>query len=161
MIQKDQKTTITLSVDPHAKRSLESAGITPFEPAPAGVVLARLVGFADGRPLVLLPGKQGPVAACSASALRTDQVDQLVAVMFVDADMSKPMVIGPVVGLPDATDAAAPQRLELSASRELVLKCGSATLRLQADGTAVLRGVNVVTRAAATNRIRGGNVQIN
>jgi len=159
----DQRTThtVTVAAEEPPRRSLEAAGITPFEAAPSGVVLARLVGFEDGRPLVLLPGRPNPVVAAAACSLGSDQVGNVLAIMFLAADLAKPVVIGPLVAAPDTADVPVPAHLELRAERELVLQCGPATLRLLSDGTAILRGVNVVTRAAATNRIRGGNVQIN
>ena len=48
-----------------------------------------------------------------------------------------------------------------TASRELVLRCGKASVTLTSDGAVRIRGTDVLSRASATNRIRGGNVQIN
>lgn len=128
----------------------------------AGLTLARLIGFADGRPLVMLPGKPEPTTASAACLLSANDAGRLVAVMFIDADTSLPLIIGAIAAeAASSVQSEPPARLEIQAKNEIVLKCGRATLRLLADGTAVLRGVNVITRAAATNRIRGGNVQIN
>ena len=44
---------------------------------------------------------------------------------------------------------------------QITLKCGKASINLKADGTVAIRGTNVASRASNTNRIRGGNVQIN
>jgi hypothetical protein len=53
------------------------------------------------------------------------------------------------------------ERLVYTAQKEIVLRCGKASIQLLSDGSVRIRGTNVLTRASATNRIRGGNVQIN
>jgi hypothetical protein len=52
-------------------------------------------------------------------------------------------------------------RIVLRADREIVLECGESSLILQRDGRVVLRGVEVVSRASRTNKIRGACVKIN
>lgn len=52
-------------------------------------------------------------------------------------------------------------RLIYTANTEIVLRCGKASIHLLSDGSVRIRGTNVLSRASATNRIRGGNVQIN
>lgn len=138
--------------------TLEEVGIRPVRKAPDGVVLARLISLSDQRPTVLLPDSGTPVQAAAGGNLRAEHVGGLVAVMFLDGDLDNPMVVGPIVAAPTGT---IPERLEICANSELVLRCGPSTLRLLADGTAVLRGTTVTSRASGTNRIRGGNVQIN
>ena len=44
---------------------------------------------------------------------------------------------------------------------ELILRCGRATVTLREDGKIVIRGVDVLSRASRTNRIKGGSVQLN
>ncbi len=163
MLTHGRKKTVPRTVAPTrpSTHKVEAAGPTTIERAPDGLVLGRLTGFADGLPLILLPGKRQPIAASTTGTVSETHIDKLVAVMFIESDLAKPVVVGAIVAMPESETAGAPQRMELAATSELVLKCGPATLRLLADGTAVLRGVNVVTRASATNRIRGGNVQIN
>jgi hypothetical protein len=52
-------------------------------------------------------------------------------------------------------------RIVLRADREIVLECGESSLILQKDGRVVLKGVEVVSRASRTNKIRGACVKIN
>ena len=131
-----------------------------LDPLREGVVLARLVGFKDQLPVVLIPGRAHPVTAAGICKLETAALGRCVALVFMNGDPEQPLVIGPVLSAP--ADAPEPtQRFELSAAEELILRCGKATLRLLADGSVILRGVNVVSRASAINRIRGGSVQIN
>ncbi len=49
----------------------------------------------------------------------------------------------------------------LEGKDELVLRCGEASITLRRNGRIVIQGVQVETRAAGSNKIRGGSVQIN
>jgi len=53
------------------------------------------------------------------------------------------------------------ERLVLEGKREIVLKCGDASITLRRDGRMVLRGAYVETYARGINRIKGGSVKIN
>ncbi|ATB41050.1 hypothetical protein CYFUS_006512 [Cystobacter fuscus] len=53
------------------------------------------------------------------------------------------------------------ERLVLSADREIVLRCGEASITLTRDGKVVVKGANLVQTATGLNRIRGASVQIN
>ncbi|MEO8058158.1 MAG: hypothetical protein ABI671_07510 [Burkholderiales bacterium] len=49
----------------------------------------------------------------------------------------------------------------IEAGRSLVLKCGTASIDLRADGKVMVRGEDVLLRAKGTQRIRAGTVSIN
>jgi hypothetical protein len=53
------------------------------------------------------------------------------------------------------------RRVSLRADRELVLRCGPASLTLTRDGKVVLRGAEVLQTATGTHRIHGAAVRIN
>ena len=53
------------------------------------------------------------------------------------------------------------QRLNLEASEEIRLTCGKSLLLLRRDGTVIVRGVKIVSRASQSNKIRGATVDIN
>jgi hypothetical protein len=53
------------------------------------------------------------------------------------------------------------KRLDLEASDEIRLTCGKSSLVLRRDGSVVIRGVTITSRASQTNKIRGGTVAIN
>jgi hypothetical protein len=138
----------------------------PDTRVPAGIVIGLYLSTdPDGRVWLHLPGPE-PRAVSAASCLcdlTRVAPGSRVAVMFVEGRAELPVVVGPVLaefGKAEA-GAGAPETIELTATKRLVLKCGDATVRLLADGSAVLRGEQVTTRAKRTNRIRGGNVQIN
>jgi hypothetical protein len=54
-----------------------------------------------------------------------------------------------------------PESLVLKADQQIVLSCGDSTITLRHDGKVLITGVDVVSRAARTQRIKGGSVQIN
>ena len=53
------------------------------------------------------------------------------------------------------------EELDLEAAAALTLTCGKASITLHRDGKVVIRGVDVVSRASGTNRIRGGTIELN
>ena len=53
------------------------------------------------------------------------------------------------------------RRVKLTAQDEIVLQCGSASVTLRRNGRVVIRGAYVETHSEGTNRIKGGQVQIN
>lgn len=69
---------------------------------------------------------------------------------------------------PDAPNAPASvqarvdgHRVVIEGEREVVLKCGEASVTLTRDGKILLRGAYVETNARGVNRIKGGSVKIN
>lgn len=156
-------------------------------PPPAGTALATLVGRAaeawtvrhgdvSCTAQVLTSVAAADLDACAASGGR-------VLVQFVD-DPRCPAVILGVVGRarePAATSATSPpparsaspepaalrdmlvqgRRVTLQAGDELTLRCGQASLTLDADGRIVIKGVEIASRALRNHKIKGGTVNIN
>lgn len=53
------------------------------------------------------------------------------------------------------------RRVDLEATEEIRLTCGKSSLVMRRDGTVVVRGVKIVSRATQSNKIRGGTVSVN
>jgi hypothetical protein len=53
------------------------------------------------------------------------------------------------------------KRVVVEADRELVLKCGKASITLTRAGKIILRGTHVVSRSSGSNRVQGTQVRIN
>lgn len=53
------------------------------------------------------------------------------------------------------------ERLLLSAEKEIVLRCGDASITLTRAGKVLIRGAYLLSRSAGANRIQGGSVQLN
>ena len=143
------------------------------QPAPRldGVVIGVLVGLNEQRqPLVAFPGnpKSEGAVAKSTISFNTQDIGFEVALLFENGDPLLPMVIGRIHN-PDSKAMESPritadvdgERLTLSANREIVLKCGKASITLTRSGKVILRGNYLLSRSSGVNRIKGGSVQIN
>ena len=139
-----------------------------------GVVIGALIGLGErGEPLVIFPGNPLPeaVAARTTARLTADDVGREVALMFEDGDPRRPLVIGRIWRPDDDTPPPeAPrrpearvdeERLELTAEREIVLRCGKASITLTRAGKILLRGAYILSRSSGVNKIKGGSVQLN
>jgi hypothetical protein len=156
-------------------------GQPPFKAAPslAGSPprLARLTGIAhDGRPLVSIAGDTA-IPASTLGAVTREQLEQavaaqrLVVVVFLDGRPDAPVLLSlDSPSEPSAPEPSASRSVELEldgerrvieATRELVLRCGDASITLRSDGTLTLRGRDVTSWARRRQRIRGGSVSIN
>lgn len=72
------------------------------------------------------------------------------------------VVVGRVISESEsASNGNKPQAITFEAEQVVSLRCGKASIQLQRDGSVLIRGAYVLSRASGTNRIRGGNVQIN
>ncbi len=136
-----------------------------------GVVVGLLVGLdGDGDPLVAFPGNAGEsgTRARSMIELRHDDIGRELALMFECGDPAQPLVMGRMhrpdghATVPRGLVAEADgERLELRAEREIVLRCGRASITLTRAGKILLRGAYLLSRSSGVNRIKGGSVQIN
>ena len=150
-------------------RRRQSVDVSSF----SGVVIGVLVGYNDDRvPLVAYPGNPDETAtpARSTVLLGDDQVGQEVALLFEGGDPRRPILIGPIrhpVRADDDADSAPSnaeidgERIVLAAKKEIVLKCGKASITLTKAGKVLIRGAYLLNRSSGVNRIKGGSVQIN
>jgi hypothetical protein len=115
---------------------------------------------------------------------------QQTVVVFENGDRSKPLIIGliemppfqatqPQHEIPEEEPGetevtASPEtpepvieadvdgkRVRVTAQDEIVLQCGPASITLRRNGRVVIKGTYVETHSEGTNRIKGGQVQIN
>jgi hypothetical protein len=150
--------------------------LVPPAPAmrPAEVVIGRIVGIgANGLPLVDYPENPAgePVPAMATARYDLEPAGRDVALMFISGDPSRPLAIGVVarpggkdmvdVGAPAAEADEPPERLTLSATREIVLQCGRASIVLTRAGKVLVRGAYLSLRSTGMQRILGASVHIN
>lgn len=133
-----------------------------------GVVIGTLLELdVIGIPRVDYPGNPaGPLPARTTAVLDTSKSGREVALMFEGGDPSKPVVLG-VLQRPGRPDPKALQvemdgeTLVLTGRKEIVLKCGKASITLTRAGKVLLRGAYVSSRSSGVNKIKGSSVQIN
>ncbi|HWO10951.1 MAG TPA: DUF6484 domain-containing protein [Polyangiaceae bacterium] len=103
------------------------------------------------------------IPARAVARLEAGDVGCEIGLQFEDGDPRRPVIMGKMYDSvsTSAPVASAPQRLVLSAVRELVLACGAASITLTSSGKVIIRGAHVSSRASGVHRIQGGSVQIN
>jgi len=168
------------SLSPIDEEAGSAAKETSPELGPAGVAIGILVGFLEsGEPLVDFPGNRSgkPLPARSTVGLEKRHSGRSAVLLFEEVDRRKPIIAGlldepqpmaPVSTAQTATPLrnyleieADGDRLVVSAEKEIVLRCGEASITLTRAGKVLLRGTYLVSRSSGMNRIKGGAVQIN
>jgi hypothetical protein len=147
---------------------------TPARRARAAQVLALptvgiLAGVGPAGELwVDLPLGRRSVPARATVALRAEQIGREVLVTWADGDPERPIVTGILRAPGDSEERPARldavvdgERIVLTGRREVVLRCGKASIALSADGAVVIKGAKLLTSATGVHRIKGGAVQIN
>ena len=138
----------------------------------AGVRLGTLQGLDEqGRAYVQIDGQaQAQVCTGALVALQAQDVGRRVALGFAGGGAQNPVILGLLLEAPGVVQISSTQpvsiehhgeRTLIEASAALELRCGDAVILLQADGRIQLRGTYLPSQASASQRIRGGAVQIN
>jgi hypothetical protein len=72
---------------------------------------------------------------------------------------STPIAVEAMAGATEVVSGR--ERLVFSSDKEIVFRCGSASVTLMADGTVLIKGTRLVSSSSGLNRIRGAAVKIN
>jgi hypothetical protein len=130
---------------------------------PACVVGSLVAVDRDGQITVDFVGNpHGPVPARSVQGLgRRPELGAPVALIFEGGNARLPIVLGFPSNSTEQDLTLEVDRLLLNASRELTLRCGTGTITIRADGSIVVRGSTLLSRASGVNKIRGAAVRIN
>jgi hypothetical protein len=133
----------------------------------AGIETGRIV-LVDGRAKALVEVAPGVIApARSTVTLAETMVGRDAVLAFQGGDRSRPIVLGLLVEPEAEAPEAAPvleidgHRVAMSAAKEIVLRCGAASITLTRAGKILIRGTYVLSRSSGANRIRGASVQLN
>lgn len=130
--------------------------------------IGRLAGLTgDGLPLVTVQGAEDapPRPARTTLALGPEDVGSELVLLFEAGDPARPIVMGrlrwPAPALARVDLVRDGERLVLEAEREIVLRCGKASITLTRSGKALIRGTYLSSRSSGVNRIKGASVQLN
>lgn len=148
-----------------------------------GAVIGTVNGWNDvGQPLVAAEEISDQTFPARTVIVADDlQEGMQVVLLFECGDYKRPIIMGvpsqptstvqPVKGeatvqlpLLNGNGVAAQvddDRMVLTAEREIVLRCGKASLTLTRAGKVLIRGAYVISRSSGVNCIKGGSVQIN
>lgn len=138
-------------------------------------VIGRLHGFdLLDQPLVgdvpLCPGQL--LAARTTVPLRRDMISREVVVWFDGSEARVPIIMGVLEARATAVEAgASPQpgfsvqadgeRHLIQAEREIVLRCGDASITLTRAGKIIIKGHYILSRSTGYNKIKGAAIDIN
>jgi uncharacterized protein DUF6484 len=115
------------------------------------------IRFADHHPADALPSR-------STLTFTARDVGRSVVVVCEDDDAARPIIIGVLQDRPaqPSRDVSVNgQRVCVEADAELVLKSGKASITLEGDGRIVIKGMEIVSRARGTHKVKGATVMIN
>lgn len=129
-----------------------------------GVAIGLLMGFADGKPVVVYPQNPTgtPARAESLARLSAADIGRKIALLFLEGDLARPLVAGSILDDAETPRPAAPGASHLiEAAERIELRCGHASIILEKDGHITIRGGDLVSHASGINAIRGGSVELN
>ncbi|MBY6089230.1 DUF6484 domain-containing protein [Pseudooceanicola sp. 502str34] len=132
-----------------------------------GVIIGLVLGFEEGVPLVVFAGNpvDHAVPARSLARLGPDDIGAEVALLYEEGDSARPLIVGKIVEPRPREDAPVVvrdgERVKIAANERIELRCGKASIVMEKDGHITIRGTYLVSHASASNRIRGGSVNLN
>ena len=139
-----------------------------------GVATGQFHGFGlDGQPLVSglreLPGEV--VHARTTVRLMQQMEGADVVLLYERGDPRRPIIIGVLQERAIVRDSgeklrlmsidADKDRLVVSAEREIVLRCGDASITLTRAGKVIIKGNYILSRSTGYNKIKGAAIDIN
>ena len=157
--------------------------------APGEIVIGSLANINEqGQPLVKYHNGDDSVSyvAMTTQALTKKQIGRQVAILFANGDPESPVIMGLIHSpLQDMLESFSVsqgtnseevelrpehnvddvqvdgERIVLKGKKEIVLKCGEASITLTRSGKVLIRGKYLLNRSSGVNRIMGGSVQVN
>jgi hypothetical protein len=135
-----------------------------------------------GCPMVDFQGNPlGPIRALSTVSIpinscKHDLKSTSVLLLFQDEDLSAPIIIGVIRDslFRDSSLLLREQskkkpkevtidgeQLIFEANKEILLRCGKGSIAIYSDGTIVVKGTQITSRASGRQKIRGSSVNIN
>ena len=157
-----------LDQKPGASSRAEMAAIA------AGATVGFLHGFdIENRPLISglaqLPGEV--MAARTTVPLGRQMVGEGVVILFEQGELYRPIIVGLLQSrAPEAKVAERPQHLSVdadderyvvTAEREILLRCGDASITLTRAGKVIIKGNYILSRSTGYNKIKGAAIDIN
>lgn len=132
----------------------------------------------NGHPLVVFDHDSAsvPLKAQSVVRMKRTDVGRRVCLLFEHGNRLRPIILGLLQDrtmITHSTDKELDEhgstleakvdgaQVVIEGKKEIVLKCGEASITLTRAGKILLRGKYLLSRSSGVNRIKGGSVQIN
>jgi hypothetical protein len=149
------------------------------QPRIDGVVIGVVVRVEDsGQLFVNYPSNplRDPLPAHGIPHVTSDDVGREVALVFVEGNPAIPFVIGflqhprrkgdllenVILQHDKALDIQVDgQTLTLSANRQIVIRCGEASITLTRAGKVLIRGTYIASRSRGVNKVKGASLELN
>ena len=151
----------------------QMATLTSAAPS-VGAAIGRLQGFdlLDQPMIVNLAACPGQVLTARTTVpLHRAMIGSLVVVLFEDGDLRAPIIMGAIEphALVRIVPASEPgvaiqvdgERHIVTAEREIVLRCGEASITLTRAGKVIIKGNYILSRSTGYNKIKGAAIDIN
>ena len=124
-----------------------------------------------GRIHIVVPSlsMMDPIVARSTMPITPVDVGREVLVVFESSNVGCPYIVG-LIWKPERNPPTQAEPIEakvdgeqvvIEGKKEIVLKCGKASITLTRAGKVLIRGAYVLSRSSGVNRIKGGSVQVN
>ncbi|GAB1723836.1 MAG: hypothetical protein GDA65_17975 [Nitrospira sp. CR1.1] len=151
-----------------AKESRLNQGLSP-----TGLMRGVISEFdqATGRIYIVVPhlSMLEPMVTRSTVPVTQADVGREVLVAFESGETRVPFIVGLLWEQKQAPEIqAAPieakvdgEQVVIEGKKEIVLKCGKASITLTRAGKVLIRGAYLLSRSSGVNRVKGGSVQIN
>jgi hypothetical protein len=136
-------------------------------PRISGVVVGLFLGFDEaGEPLVDYPGNPAPAAirARRIASITVQDRGRDAALLFEGGDPAKPILVGLIQNCGKQRQVGMEmdgQTLEFRAEKQIVLRCGDASITLTRAGKVLIRGKYVLSSSSGVNMMKGGVIHLN
>ena len=132
------------------------------------LVCGLLAGLtAEGELLIDFPDNPAgkPILARSLVPIGKTDEGREIALLFEQGDPLRPLAIGLLNTTTSAGTGATAEVdgeiLTLSAERQIVLRCGEASITLTKAGKILIRGTYVLSRSTGVNMVKGATIHLN
>lgn len=134
------------------------------------VTIGQIVRIEGGNPVVKYSGclNKNGIVAQTIVPVTAEKFDKQALLSFVNDNPELPVIVGFLIESAGDNSEIQPvkveidaERLFLTAEREIVLKCGEASLTLTHAGKVIIKGAYVLSRSTGYNKIKGAAVDIN
>ncbi|MEP6995431.1 MAG: DUF6484 domain-containing protein [Acidobacteriota bacterium] len=143
--------------------------LEPVASVTIGTIVAWDVERAGPWIAFLAHGREMSECARTLVGLSPSDIGQQTVLAFEDGDVARPIVMGilsrvtsPATDTQKTIDIQADgERVVVTASRRLVLRCGAASITLTEAGKILISGRYVLTQSSGVNKLSGGSIQLN